>query len=131
MVSLSPSSITAFSAIWQDHIFRFSSFSHCGLLEWQNQPDDKFFSFQLILELVIWLRLKDPFVSRCPREFCVSLFLGWILLCANTIHQHDLILESCTITSESPLLLSPVYSCVSFVIAAFTYVINHFITVTT
>ena len=41
-----------------------------------------FFFFWLSLNLVVWLRLDDPFLCQNPREFWSSHFPGRILVCA-------------------------------------------------
>ena len=53
------------------------------------------------------------FISSCLRIYS-SYFLERILDCVNTISQHGRIWIFCTITSESPLLLSHVYSFILF-----------------
>ena len=97
------------------YLFAFFYF-HCGLLECQNPQDDKFFSCYIILNLVLWLGLGDPFLSQDPIEFCVSYFLGQILVCAYTICQHGEILIYCTIFSGLTFPRSHAYFCISFVL---------------
>ena len=40
------------------------------------------FFYWFILDLVVWPRFGDPFVSQNPRGFCASHFLGQMLGCA-------------------------------------------------
>ena len=61
------------------YLFTFFYFHSTGLLEWQNPLDEKFFLFLLILGLVFWLELGDPFVSQNLREFYGSRFLDRFL----------------------------------------------------
>ena len=42
-----------------------------------------FVCFLILLGLVAWPRLGDPFVSKNPRVFCTFYFLGRILGCAD------------------------------------------------
>ena len=51
------------------------------------------------LDLVVWPKLCDLFVSKNPREVCVSHSPGQILGCAYTICSYDQISISCTIPS--------------------------------
>ena len=48
-----------------------------------------FFSCWLSLDLVVWPRLDDPFVSQNPREFCLSPFPGRTLDSACTICSYS------------------------------------------
>ena len=47
------------------------------------------------LDLVIWSKLGDPFVSQNPGKCCASHFSGRILGCANTICSYDQIQTTC------------------------------------
>ena len=60
-----------------------------------------FFFFWLLLGLVVWPRLDDPFVSQNPKEVCASHSPRWIPGYAYTC-LHDQISTSYTIPSESP-----------------------------
>ena len=53
--------------------FCFSSVLPCGQPGWQSLLFTQFSSFcWRSLDLVIWLRLNDPFVFQNPKEFCAS-----------------------------------------------------------
>ena len=49
----------------------------------------RFFCCWLLLGLVVWPRLDDPFVSEYHRDVCESHFTGWILGCAYAICSYD------------------------------------------
>ena len=57
--------------------------------------------YWLLLGLVFWPRLGDPFVYQSPIEVCVCHFLGQVLGCAYTICWHGQIKISCTFPSGS------------------------------
>ena len=74
------------------------------------------FFLLLLLGLVVWPRLNDPFGCRIRRGVCVSHSPGQILGCANTFCSDGQISISCTIPNGSPCPPSHVYSCTLFVL---------------
>ena len=90
-------------------------------------------STNLILFMIFWSELGDPFELQSLRKFYAYHFLGNILFCAYAVFHYGEISVSCTIPSGSPFPLSHAYSCISFCqFAAFTYyVMNCFVSVTT
>ena len=70
------------------------------------------FSFfcSLLLGLLVWPRLGDPFASQNFRGVCVCRSPGQILACVYTMYSYGQISISCTIPSESPFPPSRVES---------------------
>ena len=75
---------------------RLSLFSHSfSLILWSSGTAKStillifFFRCWLLLGLIFWPRLGDPFVRQIPIGVCVCHFLGQVLGCAYTICWHD------------------------------------------
>ena len=107
------------------------SFSFTLCLAGTAKPTIRWVLF-LSLNLVVWLRLGDPFVSQNHREVCVSNFPGRILGCAFTIRSYGQILVSYSIPSGSSRSPSRVLSLALFLLTALAYyVMGRFISITT
>ena len=100
------------SQAWSRYLCFFSLFFSIlldGQLGEQSPRFCKFsFSCWLLLGLVVWPRLGDPFVSQNLREVCASHSSGQILGCAHTICSYGQIWISCTVPTGSPCQLSRV-----------------------
>ena len=83
--------------------FRFLSFLLCWQPGQQSPLFGKFsFSCWLLLGLVVWPRLGDPFVSQTPRGVYASHSPEQILGCGYTIYLYGKFWISCTIPCGSP-----------------------------
>ena len=80
--------------------FHFPSISICSPPGRKSSQYCKFsFCCWLLYDLVVWLRLGDPFVSRNSRRVSAAHSLGQILGCAYTICSYGQISTSCTFPS--------------------------------
>ena len=108
----------SFSIPWQgpgtNFSFRFLSILLCGQPKQQNPQFSKLFCW-VLLGLVAWPRLGDPFVSQNPRVVCVSHSPGKILGFAYTIIPYGHISISGTIPNKS---LSPPSCFYSYTLSA-------------
>ena len=93
-----------FSSKVQVLIFLFAFFQFYSVVIRDSKVNNSasyFFSW-LLLGLVVWLRLSDPFVFQNPWGVCAFHFPGRSLGCEYTIYSYGQVSISCTFPSGSP-----------------------------